>query len=385
MKNYNRTRVFIAACLAMFIFGVMMTMLGSILPSIFEKYGLTSIDAGSLFLFMTSGMLAGSMVFGPIVDRFGYKILMIASAAVILCGLEFIAAASTIGIVKLSLVLIGFGGGVINGGGNALVADIAEEKSADLSLLGVFFGLGAFSVPFVLGSLLSVFSYEAIIAGIGFLIAIPLVFFVVIAFPTPKHPQGMPIREGVGLLKNPRLVLLGLILFFESGMEIASGGWISSFITREFILSGDRAVVILSLYWLGMMGARIVLNKILKKAIPARVFITSVFIAFCGSVLLIGSGMIGVASAGVVLLGIGLAAAYPIILGYVGSMYPDISGTAFSVVFVMALIGGMVIPYGMGILGAYFGFRASFAVVSVSLVMQIALFVFYSRSAAKQA
>ncbi len=385
MKEYNRTRVFIAACLAMFIFGVMMTMLGSILPSIFEKYGLTSIDAGSLFLFMTSGMLAGSMVFGPIVDRFGYKILMIASAGGILAGLECIAAASTIGIVKLSLVLIGFGGGVINGGGNALVADIAEEKSADLSLLGVFFGLGAFGVPFMLGSLLTVFSYEAITAGIGFLIAIPLVFFATIAFPTPKHPQGVPIREGVGLLKNPLLVLLGLILFFESGMEIASGGWLSSFITREFAMSGSRAAVILSLYWLGMMGARIVLNRILKKASHARVFIASVLIAFCGTVSLILSGTVVAASAGVILLGIGLAAAYPIILGYVGSMYPDISGTAFSIVLVMALVGGMVIPYGMGILGAYFGFRASFVVVSVSLVAQIALFAFYARSAAKHA
>ncbi len=382
MRRYNRTRVFIAACLAMFIFGVMMTMLGSILPSIFEKFGISSIDAGSLFLFMTSGMLAGSMVFGPIVDRFGYKTLMAASAAIILAGLECIAAAPDIGVVKLSLVLIGFGGGVINGGGNALVADIAEEKSADLSLLGVFFGLGAFGVPFFLGSLLAVFSYEAIIAGIGAIIAVPLVFFLAIAFPDSKHPQGVPVREGVGLLKNPLLVLLGLVLFFESGMEIAAGGWLSSFITREFAMSGSRAAVILSLYWLGMMGARIALNRILKTSSHARVFIVSILIALSGSILLILSGTVSAASAGVILLGIGLAAAYPVILGYVGSMYPDISGTAFSIVLVMALLGGMAIPYLMGILGAYFGFRASFAVVTASLLMQIVLFTVYARRTA---
>ncbi len=384
MRRYDRSRVFIAACLAMFIFGVMMTMLGSILPSIFEKFGISSIDAGSLFLFMTSGMLAGSVVFGPIVDRFGYKALMAASSAVILAGLECIAAAPDIGVVKLSLVLIGFGGGVINGGGNALVADIAEEKSADLSLLGVFFGLGAFGVPFVLGSLLAFFSYEAIIAGIGVLIVFPLAFFLAIAFPDPKHPQGMPIREGVGLLKNPLLVLLGLVLFFESGMEIAAGGWLSSFISNEFALSGSRAAVILSLYWLGMMGARIVLNRVLKKYPHGRIFIASILIALVGTILLILSGTVGAASAGVILLGIGLAAAYPVILGYVGSMYPDISGTAFSIVLVMALVGGMAIPYLMGILGAYFGFRASFAVVSASLILQIVLFTVYSRRAAEK-
>jgi hypothetical protein len=37
--------------------------------------------------------------------------------------------------------VLGFGGGIINGSTNAVVADISsEDKGANLSLLGVFFG-----------------------------------------------------------------------------------------------------------------------------------------------------------------------------------------------------------------------------------------------------
>ena len=43
---------------------------------------------------------------------------------------------------------------------------------------------------------------------------------------------------------------------------------------------------------------------------------------------------------GLFLLGDGLAAGFPILLGFLGGLYRDLTGTAFSAVFVMALIGG---------------------------------------------
>ena len=50
------------------------------------------------------------------------------------------------------MFLFGLGGGAVNGATNALVSDISEkDKGANLSLLGVFFGLGALGMPFILG------------------------------------------------------------------------------------------------------------------------------------------------------------------------------------------------------------------------------------------
>ena len=78
MENrYNKTKVFIAACIGMSFFGISMIVLGSILPILSEKFTLNTAQATALVAFLPIGMLLGSIIFGPIVDRQGYKGLLI--------------------------------------------------------------------------------------------------------------------------------------------------------------------------------------------------------------------------------------------------------------------------------------------------------------------
>ena len=74
------------------------------------------------------------------------------------------------------------------------------------------------------------------------------------------------------------------------------------------------------------------------------------------------------AATGLFLLGFGLAAAFPILLGFLGGIYRDITGTAFSTVCVMALIGGSSLPYLTGVLADRHGLRASLVVVPTGLL-----------------
>jgi MFS family permease len=53
--------------------------------------------------------------------------------------------------------------------------------------------------------------------------------------------------------------------------------------------------------------------------------------------------------------GIGLAAGFPVILGYVGKMYKELTGTAFSLVITIALVGNVLSNYLMGWVSQYFG------------------------------
>src|SRR6185369_15000318 len=72
----NRRALFTIACLGMLAFGIVLTTLSSVLPSVIERFGIDKAVAGSLFLLMTFGILVGSVVFGPIVDRNGHKGLL---------------------------------------------------------------------------------------------------------------------------------------------------------------------------------------------------------------------------------------------------------------------------------------------------------------------
>jgi len=235
-------------------------------------------------------------------------------------------------------------------------------------LLGVFFGVGAVGVPFALGSLLGVLSYSTIIAAVGALVIIPLVITALTPFPAPKQPQGFPLAAAQALVRDPVLLLMGLMLFLASGMEITVGGWTATFFKEELQVADQRALVYLSLYWLGMMLARIALGSALRRVAPARVLLGCLVIAFAGALLLILTRSASLAAAAVFLLGCGFAASFPVVLGFVGDRYAHLSGTAFSLVIVMALTGGMILPYTTGVLGASYGLRGSFVIVPIALV-----------------
>jgi MFS transporter, FHS family, glucose/mannose:H+ symporter len=380
MSGYRHRLVFAAACMGMLIFGIVLTALGSVLPSIIERFGIGRANAGSLFTLMSGGILVGSLLFGPVVDRHGYKGLLMAGIALVMIGLQGIAFAPSVALLAGAVLLIGLGGGVINGGTNALVADISVGgRSAGLSLLGVFFGIGAFGVPFVLGLMLERFGYTAVIAGIGALVALPLVFHAAILFPAPKQPQGVPLRRLARMASDPVLVLLGLVLFFQSGMEITVGGWTTTYFHDELAVAPDRALYFLSLYWLGMTGARLVLGWVLRRVPPVRVLFASMALALAGALTLIGATTPALAGAGVFLTGAGFAAVFPVILGYVGDRYAEISGTAFSFVLVMALAGGSTLPYVTGVLGQTFGLRPSLLIVPAGLCAGALVFMIVRR------
>ncbi len=369
MNAYRRRLVFAAACVGMLVFGIVVTTIGAVLPSIIQRLGLDRTEAGSLLSFLTLGILGGSLVFGPVVDRRGYKGMLAAAVALIALGLEGIAFAPSIVLLACAAVLIGFGGGIMNGGTTALVADIsAEGRASALSFLGVFFGIGAFGVPLVLGLLRDRFSDAGVVAAIGALVAIVLAYYAAIRFPEPKQPQGFPLRHAAGLLRDPVVVLLGIILFFESGMEITVGGWTATYANDELGLSPERALYLLSLYWLGMTGGRFLSGWLLRHVSTEAVLLSSLSVAFVGTVSLIVAQSTITAGAGTVLAGAGFAAVFPVILGYVGDRYERLSGTAIGVALVMALMGGTSMPYVTGVLGDAFGLRASLAIVPAGIV-----------------
>jgi MFS family permease len=77
-------------------------------------------------------------------------------------GFEGIAFSQSLFILKISIFIFGLGGGIINGSTNAVVAHITENnKGANLSLLGVFFGIGALGMPLILAMLAKIFSLIA--------------------------------------------------------------------------------------------------------------------------------------------------------------------------------------------------------------------------------
>ena len=369
MTTYNYRAMFTIACMGMLVFGIVLTSLGSILPEITERFGVSKTQAGSLFTLLSFGILIASLVFGPLVDRFGYRIPLAMATALVVVGLESIALGDSLTWLRVGVALIAFGGGIINGGANALVADITTNaKAAGLSLLGVFFGVGAVGVPFLLGALNTRMSYTTLLTIIGAATVIPVVAMLLMRFPAPKQPHSFPLKQTMELARERPLLLFGAMLFLQSGMEITMGGWSAAFAREALALDAKAALYFLSLYWLGMMSARLLLGRLLRSVSPTQALLVSMAAAFAGALLLLNVRGIALAAVGIFLIGAGFAAGFPVILGWIGERYAAMSGTAFSIALVMALSGGMLLPYLTGVLGSTYGLRGSLLIVPTALL-----------------
>ena len=109
MSSYNKNLVFTAACIGMCFFGISMITLGAVLPSLTTKLTLDNLQATALVTFLPLGLLGGSLLFGPIVDRFGHKALLLLSCLIVLFGLEGIAFFTSIPLLQVSIIGIGLG------------------------------------------------------------------------------------------------------------------------------------------------------------------------------------------------------------------------------------------------------------------------------------
>ncbi len=360
---YRRNLVFGAACLGMLLFGIVFLSLGSANNMLAERFHLDDNGIGTLTALLPFGILAGSLVFGPIVDQFGYKWMLISCTLLVAAGLEGIAFADGRGFVQLFVFLIGFGGGVLNGATNALAADVSEgERGARLSLLGVFFGIGALGMPGTLAALSQRFSLSAVIAGVGVFVVIPVLYFLLIAFPPPKQrAAGGSFFGGLSLLKHPIFLFAGLALAIQSGMEGMSNDWITRYF-KKVTLADEKAEEWKTLLGLmaitgAMVATRLVLSGLLRVVKSYHVLFAGIVIAAAGALLLMAANGYSVALCAALLIGAGLAAGFPVVLSYIGDLYPGQSGTAFSTIFVIALIGNMTINKSFGVLAHVHGIQ----------------------------
>ncbi|MGZ8557312.1 MAG: MFS transporter, partial [Chitinophagaceae bacterium] len=163
--------------------------------------------------------------------------------------------------------------------------------------------------------------------------------------------QGFPIKEGAKLLKEPALLLTGFFLFFQSGVESLSNNWTTTFLQHKIKITNEAALYALSFSVVGLTVARLLLGSLLKKISSFAVMLASLLLVIVSNIILMNTFSYNIAFAALIITGLGLAAGFPVLLGYIGQMYAHLSGTAFSIAFVIALTGNTLINY-------FFGFIA---------------------------
>ncbi|HTF20674.1 MAG TPA: MFS transporter [Chryseolinea sp.] len=348
--------VFLSACLGMMLFGASFITLGSIAPSLQQKFDMSELEAGTLFSILPFGILAGSLIFGPVADRYGYKAELVVAGLLMAAGFLGISSAGDPLMLKGCILIFGLSGGVINGACNAAVADISVAKGANLSIIGVFYAVGALGMPVIVAALHN-FSFEKIVSGFGYFALAVTIVFMIAHFPPAKFGGGIPAARIRQLLAQPLLLLVGFFLFCQSSFEAIVNNWTTTFLIRQNKLNPLNALYVLSLYVIGMAAMRVLLGGVFRKFPAARILAISFVLLAAGVAGLQFTSSFIMAAISLFIIGAGLAAGFPVMLGIVGERYADLSGTAFSIVIVIALIGNMLLNVLMGVIAEALGIQ----------------------------
>ncbi|MDX9726586.1 MAG: MFS transporter [Bacteroidales bacterium] len=371
---YSKRRVFWSACFGMLLFGVALITLGSIATDLKVKLGMSEIETGTLFSILPLGILTGSLIFGPVADRYGYKLLLVITCIFLAAGFEGVVFSSSSILLKISIFLIGLSGGVLNGATNALVSDISDsERTANISLLGVFFGIGALGIPVLLGSAGEKAGFEKIVSLVGLISLLSAMIYALTKFPPPKIVQKIPISGIKDFFRDKVLLLIAFFLFFQSSFEGLMNNWTTSYLSDHLSLSQPKALLGLSLFVGGMVSMRLVTGILIRNMPPARMLVISFILLITGIALVFSGKAATVAHSGFFLIGTGLANGFPVMLGLAGERYEKLSGTAFSFVLTIALLGNMIINYMMGVISDKTGIGNLVLVITLETLIMIML------------
>lgn len=352
----------------MFVFGIVMALLGAILPPLAGRLRFTVADIGTLFLVMNFGMLVCNLALGLAMDRFGMKLPLALGPLLVGAALLLIIRAEALPDLLPAVALLGIGGGAVNGAANTLVADLHDDprrKSGALSLLGVFFGFGALFLPIAIGALLARYSLPVLLAASAALCAAAGVFAGSLHFPAPKQRNRLPLAEMPQFLRSGLVLAFAALLFLESGVEFTMGGFISTYLTRDLRVSSlPFASLALAGYWASLMLSRVVLSRIAPRVPPFRILLFSSLGAGIGALGAALAPAPALAALAFVVTGWSLAGIYPTVLGIAGSRFQSHSGTVFGILFAIALTGGMIVPWTAASVAAVAGMRWSFGLVA---------------------
>lgn len=384
MEQKTNIKVLIAAFLGIFFFGMAFLVLGAVLPSLTELFSLTKGQESTLASCLPLGVLFGSLIFGPVIDRYGYKILLICATAIGIIGLELLAFTNSYPVIVVAVILIGLCSGMLNGSTSAIVSDVSSDKArtSNLFILGLVYCLGAIIIPILMAGLSEKFSYTPIVAIAGAVMFLSLIYHCIIAFPEAKCKQGVPVKGVLKMIKEPTLIILSFALFFQSALEGISNNWIAKFLGPEGRgFTPEIALYALGFIIFGLGVSRLILVFLSRVASGKVIVLSSMGLAAIGTVCLMEATSSTMAIIGTTLLGMGLASTFPVVFGILGTKYSSMSGTAFSFALVIALIGNTLLNKLVGVLGAH----SLPYVILGSIVMLVVLFLTGSSTANKEA
>ena len=328
----------VAAVMAIFVYGMIAAMLGSILPDLSKRFSLTPAQNGTIAMTQAIGLVIGSLLQGPLIDLQGKKVGMVLGLGLIALALFLLPRAKGFGSIRLYMLILGVGGGIIVAGANALVNDVkTDNPTALFNGFNTFFGLGGIATPFIAANLLGGNSFRLCNLTAALTVA-TLALHSATDMPVPTGVVQFQFSDVPSLLSNPSLFLPAMLLFLYVAAEVGVWNWLVKHLIAQGIPE-KKALNILSFgFALGLLAGRLVVAVIPPIPTNTLLMVSSIMIAVT-TYLMLQFKDANLAWAMVFLAGVAMAPVFPTAISLVAAKFPTGTATAIGAAVTCGWLG----------------------------------------------
>lgn len=389
--------------------GIVLIMLGAILPDLKADYALSYQVGGALLSvqsvgYVLAGLLAGylplligikkSFILVQLAPTFGFFMLLVSGNPIWLLA---------------AMVLLGIGKGGITNYNNLLISLYSRGNAGPLNILHASFASGAVIAPLIV-LLVSGWRMAVIV---GCLVGVTSLIFLSMAGFSDKdldtadsrsddsddsngsnsngrnngsnggknNGRNNSSRQKVdyGFLKEKLFWITVLIVFFYQAVEASLMGWLTSFLIDTGLMADSFAQFATSVLWMALLAGRLICSVISTRFKPCNMILTLTCITLVFMILLLNihspTGLI-IATAGIGLGMSGMSGTSVSNAGDIFARYPVCMGfyvflTSMGAIVAPAVIGlvanGAGIYTGMSTLLIFAGLMIAMAVVNAAM------------------
>jgi fucose permease len=266
---------------------------------------------------------------------------------------------------------------------NTLIPDLyPENPSSALNLGGVFFGVGAIFFPSLVALMTARLGLVFTLWLITLLVAAVALVAVLQSFPPASAGGGFDWREVSRLALHPAVIILALVLFFYSAVEISTAGWTRTFLQQDLLATPRVSKTILATFWMAMMVGRLAASQVVKWVRGPNLLLGAALGAVGGLLVVATAHSVAVAAVGVVICGLAYAPVFPTTAGTASTYFPKLFATVFGILMAVGLSAGVILPPAIGYVAKAATVRAGIWLVvafAVLLTALQALFLAYER------
>jgi len=340
------------------------------IPSIKENFDFNEAELGNLLLAMPISSLIGLPISGWLVSKFNSRVPLFASFAVFAASLYAIGSVSRLGHLVIAVSVFSFCMRISNITVNT--QSLALQEKREKRIIGSFHGL--WSLGGLFGALFSTILVKFKVPMIDHFLYVAVISLLAgtLAYPFLLKKDKSEVGNKLVLGKPDAYILyLGLMVFFaalcEGGMFDWSGVYFKEVVGEEVFTLGYL------LFMSFMAFSRFYSDRLSEMLGLQKTYLLGSLIVTAGMLIAIIFPFYWPVLIGFSLVGIGVAAVFPMTFGLAGKSKKYSPGMAISIISTYGIIGMLIGPPLVGYLAHAIGLRYAFILFILSGLMLIPL------------